>query len=258
MASLRELQLNWSRAVLTDAAAIITPALVEAALPAARRLNVYRNHYLESLRAALACEFPVVLALVGEDFFALLAREYVRDRPPRAGSLRGYGGGFADWLAASPRIHALPYLSDVARLEWARQEAYHAAEHPPLDRARLAAVAPEDVEDLVFTLHPSCRLLRSGYPLLRIWQAAQPGCDGEPVSLDEGGGAVLVARPGERVFMSPLSAGAQRLLAGCEAGERFGDACAGALAAEPGFDLNRALQQFVVEGVIAGFHFPRI
>lgn len=43
-----------------------------------QRFAVYRNNVIVSLCDALASTFPVVQALVGEDFFHTMARDFVR------------------------------------------------------------------------------------------------------------------------------------------------------------------------------------
>jgi hypothetical protein len=68
---------------------------------------------------ALRLTHATVDALVGEDYFDQVARHYVLEQPPRHASLDGYGETFARFLASLPSAQGLPYLSDVARLDWA-------------------------------------------------------------------------------------------------------------------------------------------
>ena len=100
-----------------------------------RRLAVYRNNVLGSLVDGLVSSFPVVQALVGEDFFRAMAAMFVRVAPPCSPVLAEYGGGFANFIASFAPAGGLPYLPDIARLEFARIQAFHAADAPVLSMA---------------------------------------------------------------------------------------------------------------------------
>jgi hypothetical protein len=49
---------------------------------ALRRLQVHQHHVARSIAAALAATFPTVAAVVGPDFFGLLARDFVSGASP--------------------------------------------------------------------------------------------------------------------------------------------------------------------------------
>ena len=97
-----------------------------------RRFAVHRNTVAASLIEALQARFPVVQRLVGEDFFRAMARAFVALEPPSSPLLFLYGESFAAFIARFTPAAPLPYLADVARLEYARGLAYHAADREPL------------------------------------------------------------------------------------------------------------------------------
>ena len=82
-----------------------------------------------------------------------------------------YGEGFPAFVAGFPPAGAIPYLADVARLENAWVEAYHAAEADALGLDALAAIAPDALGALRFRPHPAARLLRFSHPAASIWAA---------------------------------------------------------------------------------------
>ena len=141
---------------------------------AAQRFAVYRNNVTVSLNDALALRFPVIERLVGPDFFRAMARDYAQTHRPRSPVLISWGESFPDFLATFPPLAAYPYMSDVARIEVARGQAYHAADADPLPPADLAAAAT-DPESLYLHLHPSVQVLRLGQPAVSIWAANQAG-----------------------------------------------------------------------------------
>src|SRR3990167_8260186 len=101
--------------------------------------------------------FPVIRRLVGEAFFTPLARLYAETDRPRTPVLAEWGAGFAGFLEGFPPLAAYPYLADVARIEFARGRAFHAADAPPVAPEILAVADPERIR---LMLHPSVILLR--------------------------------------------------------------------------------------------------
>lgn len=51
-------------------------------------LDIYRNNVFYSLGQALGDIYPVIKALVGDEFFGAMAREFVRAGPRRSGARR--------------------------------------------------------------------------------------------------------------------------------------------------------------------------
>lgn len=218
---------------------------------AERRFAVYRNNVHASLVDVLAGRFPVSAKLVGDAFFRAMARIYVAKTPPDSAVLLRYGGGFADFVAGFPPAAPVPYLADVARLEWAWHGAYHAADAEPLPQEALAALVPR-AERLALTLHPSLRLVRSNYPLVTIWErAARDGGD-EPVRLPAGGQDALVLRPALEVEVRRLPEGGAVFIQALQDGARLPEAAASASAAAPAFDLAASLAGLMRSGAVVG------
>jgi hypothetical protein len=215
---------------------------------------VYRAGYFENLIRALADTYPVVERLVGADFFRAAARRYVTAHPSRHGDLHQYGGGFATFLADFPPVRSLPYLPDVARLEWLAHCAFHAADAAPLDLARLACVPPEHTPELCFQLHPSVQLMVSDYPVHRIWHLNQADQDEIPtMDLSEGAVWLAVLRDGLEITLLPLPQGAYCLAAAFAARVNFAAACEQALSADPALDAGLALHTLIQHRVVTGF-----
>ncbi len=253
MPSLRELQQTFSAGVFEDTPAVLTHVR-DGTFTAARQFQVYRHNTFANLTDALAACYPVTQRLVGADFFAPLADSYIRHHPPRSGNLHEFGATLADFLETFAPAKSLVYLPDVARLEWAWQQAYHARDAMPLSPEALAAVAPEHYPELVFHLHPSARLLESAYPVSLIWQVNQPDFNGDPtVNLDHGAQRLLIVRRGLDVKIELLGNGEHALLRAFADAKTLAQANHAAFAAEPAFDLTRALQRHVVAGTLVEF-----
>ena len=169
-------------------------ASIRGATPLPASLARYREQAFAGWHAALADAYPVVARLVGPAFFAEAARAYAEAFPSSSGDLHRYGADFAAFLAGYPHAAALPWLRDMARLEWALHRAQFAADAAAFDAGALAAVPAERQGDIVLVPAPAVAVLRSEWPLVAWWEANQEPRDGTP---DEGAAAtagVLVAR----------------------------------------------------------------
>ena len=250
---LRDLQTEFA-AALFDERPEMSARVRAGRFPAAQHLQVYRNNVVESLTGALRAVYPVAEKLVGDGFFRYAVHEYLRAHRPRSGNLHDFGDAFAGFLAGFAPAAELPYLPDVARLEWAWHQAFHAADAPAFDLARLGAVPAEQHATLRFVLHPSTRLLASDFPVVRIFEINQEGYDGDTsVDLGEGGVHVLVIRRGLTVYVEPLAAGEAELLTALAGQQPLGAAVQAALAAQPDFDLTGTLAEHLRRGTLVDF-----
>jgi hypothetical protein len=258
MPSLREVQRGFAAAtVFGDFAAVATLGIVGGGLDAAARVGIYRNNVLGNYRKALGASYPVVRKLVGAPFFNAAVDAFVRAYPSQHGDVNRYGGELARFLTTYAPARELPYLPDVARLEWAADQAAIAADADPLDLDALAAVPTEAFEHLRFVLHPSAQLVVSPYPILRIWQVNQDDFSGDDrVDLGASGDALLVVRGASGVTIERLSTGELALLTAFAQRAVFGEAATRAADREPGFDLTRALRHYVAARTLVAFRAP--
>src|SRR6266513_2063347 len=160
----------------------------------ARRFAVYRNNVVAGLVKALKSRFAVVDKIVGEEFFAAMARVFVKERPPRSPLLATYGDDLPAFIARFEPARELPYLADVARLEAERTRSYHAADAVPLNAGGFAALDASDIAGVRFDIHPAVGIVRSSHPIVTIW--AMNSGDRELAPIEEWRGEdALIARP---------------------------------------------------------------
>jgi hypothetical protein len=228
------------------------------------RLAVHRNNMLASLVDGLAATFPVVQALVGEAFFRAMAAVFVRAAPPVSPVLAGYGGGLPDFIASFGPARGLPYLADVARLEFARVQAFHAADAPVLTaQAAAAALAHgERIGELRLVCHPAWQLLRSSHPIVALWAAHQADGEGSAddcrlaaIDLDQAECA-LVLRPGLEVHVLALGPGAAAFADALGRQVCLADAAGAAAAADTGFELAATLSLLLAQGALVAMTLP--
>ena len=225
--------------------------LLDEACAAAPGIEVYREGVRASRAAALAAAYPVVRRLVGDAFFAEAGRRYAALHASTSGDLGEYGTGFAAFIARYEHAASLPYLPDVAALEWACHECERAPEPAAFDFTALANVAREAQAGLRFTLHPCVRLVASSHPIVSIHAANAPDRDGTP---ERTGGAelALVWRRDGEARVDACQADEWRLLQAFSRGESLAQASAGVAEAR----LTQALARWVSCGIISAFDAP--
>lgn len=148
--------------------------------------QIHRNNWRCNLRGALRTGYPVIERLVGAKFFDYCADCYIDAQPSRSSNLEHYGAEFSLFLRDFPAAQSLPYLSDVAALEFAIEQ--------------LLTSPADDGQAFV----------RSRFPILKIWQFNQPdAASDETIDLDSGGDALRVYRAGLNVLIEKVDADAQ-------------------------------------------------
>lgn len=176
---------------------------------AGRRFDVYRNNVAVSLLEALRTAFPVLRKLLGDANFTILARAFAAAHPPSSPLMMFYGAEMPAFVADFGPTAGTRYLPDVARLELALRESYHAADAEAVAAERIASLPPEELVGARLGLQPAARLIRSDWPVFSIWRfntedgapkpemtaedvlILRPGFDPEPHLLPPGGGAVI-------------------------------------------------------------------
>ncbi len=224
------------------------------------RFAVHRNNVVSSLIEALASTFPVIAELVGESFFRAMARQFVRECPPSGPVLVLYGNRFADFIDGHEPAASLPYLADVARLEFARVQAYHSADVAPVDRAVIdhALSCGEKMAELAFDLHPSLAVVDSRFAIASIWAAHQGDADAalrrvDPLLAE----TAIVLRMNLDVLVLPTTAAAGRFVEALQRGHSLGQSAAVAAEADPTFDLAESLGLLFKHATITSICLPK-
>ncbi len=211
------------------------------------------NNVVAGLGETLKAAFPALRRIVGDEFFSAMARIYVSCEPPNSPILLDYGAGFADFVGSFEPAAALRYLSDVARLERAWVEAYHAADAEPIDPTALGRIDPDQLPHVSLMLHPSVRIVRSSFPAVTLWQMNINGGVPTAIDVDGGGENALVVRPKTEVAVRVLPAGAAAFIQTLAAGLPPCDAMKFAFDDDPSFDLAGTLRGLLLADAIVGW-----
>lgn len=250
MPSPAELQTRFAKAVLDPNRDVPAEVVSHLRPRPVKRFGVYRNNVYASLINAIEGRFPVVARLLGEEFFRATARVYVEQHPPVSPVLITYGGTFPDFLDRFEPVADVPYLGDVARLEWAWNEAFHAADVAPVGLGELQGVSPEYAAELRVHFHPSMRTVTSPFPIVTIWTANSECGEPQPIDAGAGGEDALVLRPHLGVDVRRLPPGGAAFIRSLAGGAVLGEAAAAGIEASAQFVLQENLVGLMQSGAI--------
>lgn len=203
---------------------------------------VYRNTSARGVVEALRASYPTVDMLVGEEMFTEVALDYRRRQPPAGPILSDYGRTFPAYLSEQPWTSELPYLADVAALDWLWLESFLAAEILALPRSLDGTSR--------IRLHPATRFAWLDTPAMTIWLAHRDPWEAgefEPEWQEEG---ALFTRAGNIVHAELISADYHELLRVCAAPATVADIVAAFAGPFPHADLPRLLQRGVTSGAL--------
>jgi hypothetical protein len=223
---------------------------------ASARYDVYRNNVTVSLIQVLADIYPAVKRITGDAFFRAMARIHVRATPPTSPLLFDYGRAFPDFIARYEYAQQMPWLADVARIERAWLDAFHAADAPTLCASALAAVSPEVLGNVVLSPHPATRIVRSAFPALSVFAANRSDNPVGPIAAREGED-VLIARPGMAVIVRHLPPGGAEFLSRLMRGEPLAAAAGAAYLDSPSFDLAPNIAGMLEAGAFSAIQQAR-
>lgn len=137
---------------------------------AALGVAAYRGNAAAVAQRALAQAFPTLRQLLGDESFAMLARAFWHRCAPARGDLAQLGAELPGFVAGDAQLADVPYLADVARVDWAVHCVEQAVDvdAPPDGLLRLAGADPDRIR---LVLRPGFAALRSDWPVAMFWHA---------------------------------------------------------------------------------------
>ncbi len=137
-------------------------------------LNIYRNNYYNNLISALRATYSCIDRLVGTEFFDFIAKKYIKKNPSISGNIIDYGNNFADFIKNSTYCNNLPYLADIAKLEYYYDRCYYLGTKATLS---------------------------SKYPIISIWQLDE---NSENININSGGNNIRIYRKNLKVIVEKI------------------------------------------------------
>lgn len=165
-------------------------------------LRAHANTISHARLIALEETYPRTREHLGEARFNAVSRNFIERPDVRRRKLMGLGEGLADYLA--DQVHDAAAV-DLARIEWAWLQSYHAAETEALELADLAGLDEQGLLDLGLALHPAARLIEAQTPLAPLMPELAESAAPDMRHL-------LITRPAAEVLLHPMAALCAELL----------------------------------------------
>jgi hypothetical protein len=223
-------------------------------LRASERINIYANAYFYRLLECLREEFPATLAVIGSNDFADLTRDYLLWRPPTEPSLFYAGRYLAECLCHHSLAQRWPFIAELARLERATLETFHAPDAPTLTDDAMCGIPPEQWPTTELRAHPAVEILGGEWRVSEVLRAVESGDEwGEPTHETT---TVIVWRQGTQVHYRIVEDAETDALLLLQKGAGFAAICDAIAAAASNTDpvalIGRLLARWLADGIIEG------
>jgi len=142
-------------------------------LSPAEQINIYRTQFWLRHTNVLIDDFPGLSTLLGQKEWERVAESYLTEVAFDVFALRDLGKRMAEHLKGLPELRHRTLCVDMARLEWAYEDAFDSENDPILNPEKLQQIPPEAWTQVRFKTSHSLRLLQVSYPvaaLRRTWK----------------------------------------------------------------------------------------
>ena len=222
-------------------------------LSAIERINIYANAYFYRLLECLKEEYPATLAVIGSNDFAGLTHDYLVWWPPTEPSIFYAGRYLAEFLRNHDLAKCRPFLAELARLERATLDAFHAPDTPVLADEAMRAIPALQWPTIELRSHPGVEILRGQWRVTEVLGAVELGDKWVEPARETN--AVIVWRRGTRVHYRILEDAETDALALLQKGASFAAICEAIAMATSSSDqvalIGRLLTRWLADGIIA-------
>jgi hypothetical protein len=163
--SLKKIQNDFSNHIFNRKNNKIINSLPYSSQEALARLNIYRNNIFGNFLSVLSSTFEVSKKIIGEKKFRKLVEEYQKKYPSKSGNLNDYCDNFPKILKKVKPA----FIFDLSKLELALHKAYYSGDVKDFSINNFHKINPEKFCNLTFSLHPSCFLIKSEFPIFTIF-----------------------------------------------------------------------------------------
>jgi len=145
-------------------------------------LSIYKDSIIAIHHNALKLSFPVLKELLGARIFGYVANDYIKDKNWRTSSLDEFGHDLTEFVQHHQKLLSMPFLSEVATIEWLVQSLSEFRASAPDLGKRLNSLLKAG-HDIEIRTKPNVAFIQSGQGGIEIWTAHQSGIVGD-INLD--------------------------------------------------------------------------
>lgn len=218
---------------------------------AEQQISIYRGSIFGGLKKALAETYPVTKELVGDDFYNMMLGEYIKTYPCQVQDLNDYGEELPDFIRGLKQARSIPYLADIAQLEWFCNSALN-TEIQKNNLVDLEFLNTKQITELKLNLPNGSALLQSNYPVDEIWEMHQNDIEKE-LELTEELVNLIVWNSGLAIKVDKLTLEQFCFLDNINKGLTFVDVCSEVISSYPHSDINLLFSNALQYGWLQSF-----
>ncbi len=232
---LTKIQNQFVEAIYNEKDAAILREIKTDGIPKEQLLEIYRDGVYATLLNVLKLTYPKVYGFLSEKKFKDLACEFTSKNRSKSGNLDEYGEEFGDFLLAKNE----DFLAELAKMEWQIQASYLAGDGGVFDLPALQKLAPEELCEVRFELHPAVFIETSHYNLLSKRKLTKKNKN--PVYF-------VIYRHENEVEVEKIPKSEFNFLTGAKKGLTFYEICD-----KYEVDIQFCLQKYISNNVLTGF-----
>lgn len=183
--------------------------------------------------------YPSVLAIMGQENFDRVARNFIACHPPASAIMQHYGQAFPEFLEGFKPLAKSPFLKDVATAEMNWLKAYHARDADILTGEELQSLEGDAVMEVRLQPHPAQHVIKSDFPVFDLFEARttwpKPG-----ISLARSQ-SMMITRPVYECMATPLTEPVTTFIELLGNGQPLGEALEAVGSVHSGFDASTAI-----------------
>ncbi len=134
------------------------------------RFAIHQDAYPARIASSLAEAFPAVANILGDGSLARLTARFIECGLPAERNLNHVGRGLPAFLASDPLTPEVPFLPDLAALEWAIYECFHCEVGSDFDPATISAFTHDDWVRTRVVFRPGTAVVSSAWPIHELWR----------------------------------------------------------------------------------------
>lgn len=220
-----------------------------------KNIPIHLNNMQTNLRTALMHCYPLIIKLLGKNFFDDIAHRYIERYPSLTGNLDDYGEYLNDFITQYDPVKELAYLPEVAKFEWSCHVLSLASELTPFDIKRLDNISPSHYSNLQFIINPASQLHHFHYPILLILELCQ-STKPSMLTLNQEDVYLLLLKRHDHVSLIALTASEYHFLKALNDNQSLADALAFTLTLDPLFKLDETLPKWIMQHIIVDYRLP--
>jgi hypothetical protein len=172
------------------------------------------------------------------------------EHPPRSAAMVYFAENFPDFLLNFEYTKEHPWLSDIARVDLAWHQSYHAADAAPLIPDQLAMIPANKLAHTKLLMHPSVKLIQSPFPIFKIWDVNHTEQETEDkIDLESGGESLCCFRPENDVMVRQLDTASFTFLQQLQNGHTLAQVMLLASEENPNFEMDICLARCLTDGI---------